>query len=400
MRINRCLVRWAVTLTVCFLAACAPLLAQPPEIDIPESALKAPLTEPYREKIRKWVNYYLDIIRKAENNKQLSNGRVGLVQGYYKYADSTYYQFAYAQIAADKGLTVLKQFSDHARQINLAMALSRMSQVSIQPALEEMVTNQNPALRYCGWQGYYVIRRNVLAQGGEYVTRMLSSLEKAAGAEEVPAAFGEMLRVMDPGSSGASASGGIPADAQVKFVEILVKHWRKRCLQVRAGSAEMPAACGVGVSLLPKLAGAAIAGDKKNKTKLLQMAINMAMAAAQAYQVAEQRIVLANKAEKKDPEAERILRASGMLLVECEAALNALAGTKKRDITDALTDTKVPVPRWAQVQRKLLDWADELKKEGVTAPPFPPPKPPTTAPATAPSPATAPAPSTAPAPVE
>ena len=71
----------------------------------------------------------------------------------------------YAELLARHVPAYLKRIPDPMRQVNVALAASKVDQADNQPSFEAMVVHANPAVRYLGWQGYSEARTLVLGLG-------------------------------------------------------------------------------------------------------------------------------------------------------------------------------------------------------------------------------------------
>jgi len=276
-----------------------------------------------------------------------------------------------AELKATDPLRVLKV-------VNVAMALSRMPQVTIQPALEAMVVHANPAVRLLGWTAYFRTRNRLMSQGEAFAAKMHAALDKAGLTENSPPVLAAMFRMMETGAAPAGVPVAVWQKARAYWLTTLRRNWRRWCGKMAAGEAEMARASEILVRVAQSHAGAAIAGEKDpkklkaRKGPFAQMVYDVAWSASKAYQKAH-----------GDPEGDaRLVAESGALLRDCERALNALAGTEHNFIISALVkgDDR---DRATRVRLAVLRWEDVLKKDyGVTEPEFGKP---TTKPTTAPA---------------
>jgi len=109
-----------------------------------------PLGAQTEAKVAESVKRWADEIDGAANPKALREAREGMTKAYAFYAGKGQ-GFAYAQ-EAWKALSGMLKDAGPAKQINLAMVLSKMPTTSAQPALDAMVAHPNTAVRSSGHQ--------------------------------------------------------------------------------------------------------------------------------------------------------------------------------------------------------------------------------------------------------
>jgi hypothetical protein len=349
---------WVAALVVGLIGILSPARAfgqaagSPPSLNVPDRDLLAT----HIQLIDARIKYWADKIAKGKDDEVVA-AKSGLLQDYAMH-DSIPYRYAFAKEAATI-LTPLLKLEDRNRVTNAAIALSRMQQVTIQPALEAMVVNPNSGVRYLGWKGYNGIRLLLLGQGADYAGKMFASLAKAAADEESPVVLIRVFQTLQfaPGST-ANVTDDVLRDAAGRAAQTLAKAWPKRARQVLAGNVDTMDACTKGLATVQILSEAAGADNKAGLKPLIQMTVDVAYAAARAF----------DDAGASGPVAE----AAAPLLRECEATLNAETKANKNPIEQALNDTKA-TDRGAAVRRAVLSWVDLVKKDyGVSEPSFEP----------------------------
>lgn len=293
--------------------------------------------------------------------------------------------YSYARMAAARLTPLLGKGLDATdplrvlKIVNVAMALSQMPQVTIQPALETMVGHPNPAVRLLGWTAYFKTRNRLMSHGEEFAAKMHASLDKAGLTENSPPVLAAVFRMMDVSTVPASVSGTDWQKARARWLVMLRRNRLRWCSKMIAGEAEMAGALEMLVRVAQSHAGAAIIGETNprkldaKKSPFVQMVYDVAWSASKAYQ----------KAHGEDNA--RLIAQSGALLRDCERAFNALAGTEHSFIINALikgtNEQRATLVRLAVVLR----WWEVLKDRfGVTEPKF---KKPTTKPTTTTAPA-------------
>ena len=382
------------------------------------------------KKIEARIKYWLEQIRTAKDAKTIDEGRRGLIGDYSQAAAGRYASsfslrmvkpattFLTGQIEPTDPLKRLKE-------VNTALAISRMSQKEIQPVLEVMVKHSNPAVRYSGWGSYnansgwggYNAIRNQVLEDPDLTKIMLKSLDKAGGETSlaVMALVHKMLYF--PLVRPASIAAKTWRQGQETAYAIFDRVWRTRCWQVLQGDTEMGYVCGKALPALVRLDAALGKDNEKKRQRVRQMIANLTWCAGQAYDKALQAEKAAEAAAKaagagahrpavpgtppagvpatrpgtpatmpagaaaRLAEAERTARqqakahkqdaaSMAMLLRICEKNLNALEriGRRHTYIQDALTDRRI-VDRGTSVREAVIKWIeDHLDKDRVVIP--------------------------------
>lgn len=344
---------------------------------------------PNEQQMQAYVSYWVGALRDAKADANVLTARVMLVEGYKK-MEANDKGYSYADKAGSAGSDALsKGFGADAlakvKEINLAMALSQMPKVSIQPALEILVASKDPAVRLFGWRGYRAAREKLLLQGPQPWTRMaMTSVGKAAQMETSAPVLDQVFTMLE-------MTGALPNDAtqntkdawnlaQSESLAALTKNWRRWCQQVLAGDEELAGVCASAARAVASHADW-IGPDKAQRAKMLQMIVDMAYCAATGF------IQAKTAGQSGDT--------FGNLMRECENVLNATAKTAKDFIKKPLEDPRVGqnlnwVLLWVVPQtetRGMMAWVDFLKDQGVVEPKVEAPAPtPPTAPAGTPPP--------------
>lgn len=366
---------------VLLIFVCASALAGPPAR--PEPSLNPSQLE---QKIDARIKYWLEAIKSAKATKKIDMVRKGLA-GDFSAAAGGGYAYTYALRVCelvspllsgglDKGDSLKTQ-----KELNIAIAISKMSQLAIRPALKTMASHANPAVRYYAWAGYLNIRKLILVSGSEPAGAMFE-LQSQAQRETSPAVLEAIFRTLNyspqrPEDIPPSAYTQARKSAYATFA----KCWAGRCKQVLDGDGQIAQACIKSAGALMRLDGA-VSADKKARTNLRQMLIDMAWCAGRAYDSAQQSAAKAAQAEadevdektpaekKANPELikyQRIISATATLLVACEKSLGTLKNIPRRPINRALSNRKES-DRGAAVREAVLKWATWLKPDGVVVP--------------------------------
>ena len=331
-------------------------LAQPPGLDIPDSAVARGLGPAQIAQIDKQLGYWRNRIIKATDVDQVTKARSGIKKDYRLHMN-TAYQYPFAGRAAEILTPLLKDTLRpddklmRLKEVNVAVALSEMPQVTIQPALETMVRHKNPAVRYRGWIGYVDTRKLILAQGSNFVPTMLATLRNSAAKETSAPVIGAILEMTDVKPSTGTVPRAVARDAQRQAFEILRANWSRWCKRLLAREPEMAMMLRKGVKAMETLSRS-VAADQAGKGEVLQLLVDLIRYSAQTYDDAGGEGAVAH--------------ANNALLRQGEAALRTISGKTDNRLAKAL-DSK-ETPRGAIVRTAVLDWVTDLKDFGVVAP--------------------------------
>ena len=359
MRKNKLVGVRALAFSASVLVWGAGAFSAPPPLEIPSSG---PLGPQHVRQIENRVKYWAQEIAEATDAKAVTSAGTSARSDYRLYNNPDYqYRFAEstASILGTLVTSGLKQDDKllQLKEVNLAIALSSMPQVTITPGLEEMVSHRSPAVRYLGWEGYRGARWVILAQSQDLERKMFAVLTPAAAKEKSAPVIGAICTMADISSFESPSMRAIPPDtlreAQTRAFGILTTNWGGWCVRVMNGEPEMSKAC---VKAIPgiKTLSAAQAGGKDSKTKALQMVVDLMWSAARAY----------DQADGKG----KIGTENAALLRACEGALAALGGTEKTHIAAALKKDKKVEDRGAAVRSGVWEWINDLQNFGVVEP--------------------------------
>lgn len=346
------------------------LPAAAPALEINQADLDAGAMDTHVKAIAAFVKYWADQLAAGKDEKSILDARNGLIEGYNKY-DKPNYQLVYAR-EASKALVPLLDGGEPnktLKQVNLAIALSRMSAASVQDALTKMISNANPAVRLLACKGYKAARIKILAQTKADIDRMMTTLAERVKKEQSPNVLPDLYQVFRlPAACPAEVPEKIYGEAQKQMAGILGAAWPARCDSIVA-NVEYVQAGRYGVEAWSSL-GQGVT-DKDLRKKILQSIVDMAWHAGRTYETA--------KGGDLDTYAG--------LLLDCEKALNDIKKTQKKNVEGPLADPKKSQEeRSAAVVLGVLKWAEELKEDGVAEPKDEP-----ATPASAPAAASAPA---------
>lgn len=305
-----------------------------------------------------------------------------------------------------------------AKRINVAVIFSRIKQVPVQDALDRMVAHDNPAIRLLGWHGYRGLRVMLLSQGMGHTKQMFAAMRQAAQQERSPVVIAKLLQAatLPPARPGAMEAPvwEFAQQESMRAVEIV---WARLCRRVRAGDRLASDAARSGTAMLQALNQAAPENTEQTKS-IIQMLADMTYCASKAYyewfdhkivvvgqitvapnvmlsggegakvklpgscrteqvapgrysfvvaarQLAELRKAIGPHGTLKVTERREgpneVVEANGLLLRECEKALNAITKQNKSVITDPLKARRIRA-RNAAVRSGALDWEEALEK--------------------------------------
>ena len=406
--------------------ACGPAaLAEGPEITYPASAAESGLQDDHRQQIDAYVKFWTDTLATANTPERIDEARRRLLEGYNKFGSKASEHFyAYAASAAKNGATLLGGKPAPGdpltalKEINFSISVLRMTQTSLQPLAEAMVTHRNAAVRYFGWQVYSSLRNPILAVGGKPADAFFTALTEAPGKETDPYVLSQMMAVfrMPPQPDPTSGINAVAySQAQSKSLAILGRNWTGLCLKVMSVDASASEAATMGLGAL-RLLQAGL-GQEADSKRVLQLVANLTYAAGKAFDRALQmqeaaavaQAALAGTEVDADPaKAEALAKKFGMtveklaaakgdaelavssnssLLTECEAVLNQLTEKGQpgeRRIRRPLGGRGAAADTGAAVMLGVLEWVTELRKSpGIQHPNELLKSPPATAPAPA-----------------
>ncbi|MFP4105478.1 MAG: HEAT repeat domain-containing protein [Phycisphaerae bacterium] len=325
--------------------------SQAPPLDIPDEALNNRLLSAHEEMIRTRIQHYADLMKTAENEEDIFRGRQNIIRDYNLY-QSTAYRFVFAREAAEVLTPLLK--SDPKLQINASIVLANLPQVTIQPALEEMVTHQNPAVRYLGWKGYSLVRSLLLAQGQRYRKTMFDSLTAAAKNEDSPVVLRALMRALRmPQVRPQAVATDVYANALQTSFEIYEGLVDRLCRQTIRLKIDWIESADAGLATLNTYLSI-YDGNQAMRTRAIQLGANLAKCAFIAYQQ--------NEGQGK------VARAAELLLKGVERYINQSIDEERNTISGALDDEDA-ADSVAAVGVALADWLSALQKDhGVKEP--------------------------------
>jgi len=345
---------------------------EPSPISITASNLRNGLSPTDIKQVRAHVEYWISEIAGAERLAGIYSGRDGLLADYNKYGDSIRYKGQFARSTAALVPEAMGKLTKADRlkaqkEVNFALAISSMPELTSIAALDAMVKHDNPAVRFLGWKGFGKIRNNVIRAGGEGVNTLFAALGQRAGNETSPLVATVIVEVLHIKKSELTTNSFKKAfDRNFKLLTAMQKTSVSR---LAAGDASWARPCIAAIGILSD-AAEFYKPDSTISTSILQQLVDMAYAGAKAYQAAEGVGVGAFQCTP--------------LLLQVEKVIGSLSSNKETDIKTPLLDKKKnPTEKISAILRGALEWVDRLEDLGVEMPKFTPKK--------APAPATQPA---------
>ena len=351
---------WACGVCLALLATTA--LAEPP-------ALIGPSGEaPDESAIEQRVAYWITTIGTAESSEQIVDAQEQLARDY-DVLTQPQNRYKYASEVASGALRLLGEpdASDPLRvnrELNIAMAVAAMDQVSIQRALRVLVAHPNEGVRFWGWKGYGKSLAVLLAQGGESAQAVFQDVQEHAANETVPLVWSAIFDMFNlPVSLPDTVSADVWDAAAAKFLAALFQQWDPLCGHVQAGDEASIHTAGKGVAALARLSRFDSNGPAT--TKAMQSLVNMMWAAYKAY----------DQEAEHDPNVD----VAAAVIVACEQSLKGLSGISEEPVKNALTKTSFkvgdqPVRLKSKAQRSpfvgdaVLTWISKLEERGVVKP--------------------------------
>ena len=354
---------------------------QIPTLDIPSIELTAGLSPKSIQQIDDLLNYHAKAIETAEGKRKqdyVLAGRDALIAAYNNYS-SPQFKNALAKRAFEIIAPLLDR-GDKLQKVNVAIALAEMSAASGQANLQKMIAHPNPAVRYLGWQGYSQARMAIMATGSaEPTEKMLADMAKAVKEEKSSLVMRVVFETINFPPSGPQGVSKDKYDrVRREALEVLASNWQNQSNHVRYGDWEMSESFRRATSAIAN-SWDLLSSDPAQRTKYLQMIIDVAWSSAQAYETA-MRVKERASGLTKDDASDKIQH-NTLLLRSCEQALNSITKSNRDFLARTLTDTSIPdrasAPRggWKDPETGqeygVLAWIEELKAEGVTIPKAP-----------------------------
>jgi len=352
--------------------------AEPDPIRIASTNLKRGLVKDDIKQINAHTRYWVSELAAAKTAADIYAAREGILADYNKYATSIRYQVQFARSVAGIVPAAVKKLGTNDRlislkEVNFAIAVSKMTQLTSIPALDALVGNKNPGVRFLAWRGYREVRDQAIRKGGQDARTLFAALQRHAATEPSPLVAAVIVNILHIDKS-AWTTEAFKKAFDLTF-NTLVGMQKACCDRLAGGDADWARPC---IAALPILLSADgfYKPDRKKATLIIQQMVNIAQAAAKAFAIANGQGMAAFQCTP--------------LLQQVEQDIGSLTNDSGRDIRNTLRDKKMSsLEKSKAIPRVMLDWIDRLEELGIKKPVFTPTKAP--APAVTTQPTTKPA---------
>ena len=348
---------------------------EPEPITIPNANLKGVLTKSDVAQIKAHAEYWVATLAGAKTAKTVYDSREGLLADFNKYGpDSLSYKVQFARSTAAVVPAALKKMDRNdkllaLKEVNLAMAVSRIPELPIITATDALVNHKNPGVRFLGWRSYRAISAKAINTGGKDARMLFAALQKHAATEPSPIVAAVIIDVLYIKKSAWENKEFKKAfDRNYKILTTAVQPC---CTRLAAGDTEWGR---VGAAMIPMLkdANEYYKPDSKIAAQILQQLVTVAFAGATAY-------------HKNKAAGSGSLHCIG-LLQQAEQTLCSLTGRTDTNIRKPLFNKKSSTAeKTPAVLLGVHDWIDRLEDLGVKTPVFKPAKAPKPKPAPKPA---------------
>ena len=350
--------------------------AEPKPISIVSANLKLGLTKSDIAQVQEHAKYWVAELAAAKTAAEVYTAREGILADYNKYVTSIRYKVEFARITATIIPPTMGKLDKDDRlislkEINFAIVISEMPQLTAMIAMDAMVRHKNPGVRFLAWRGFRGVRDNAIRTGEQDAKTLSAALARHAATEPSPLVAAVIVDVLHLDKS-TLTSNAFKKAFDLNF-NTLVGMLKTCCDRLAGGDASWAPPC---TAALPILSASAefYKPDSKMATLILQQMINIAHAAARAYAAAGG---VGAGAFQCTP-----------LLHQVEPAIGELTNESSIDIRKPLLDRKMGAKEKSiAILRGVLEWVDRLEERGVKVPVFTPIKTPapTTQPTTKPA---------------
>ena len=335
--------------------------AEPKPINIVSANLKLGLTKSDIAQVQEHSKYWVGVLARAKTAAEVYAAREGILADYNKYATSIRYKVEFARITAAIVPPTMGKLSKDDRlislkEVNLAIIISEMTQLTAIVAMDAMVRHENPGVRFLAWRGFRGVRDDAIRTGGQDARTLSAALARHAATEPSPLVAAVIVDVLHLDKS-TLTSNAFKKAFDLNF-NTLVGMLKTCCDRLAGGDASWARPC---TAALPILSNSAefYQPDSKMATLILQQMVNIAHAAAKAYATAGG---VGSGAFQCTP-----------LLHQIEPAIGELTSDSSTDIRKPLLDRKMsPIEKSKAIRRGVLEWVDRLEERGVKVPVFTP----------------------------
>jgi len=315
------------------------------------------------------VSYWIQQILLGETAAAIVDARRQLLKDYDLFDDATF-QYRYATNTAGRALGVLAGADPNdallpVREINAAMAVANMDQISTAPTLQLLVAHPNPGVRLWGWRGYALILPLITSQGGGADKALMEALDVRLWTETSALVRGAMLDMMTlPETKPEGVSDEAWRKTGQRFLAFVLQHWREHCSHIAAGESLWIESASEGLAALVRLWEYADESQAA-QTDMLQAVVDLMWVCHQAYQ----------GAADDDP----IVALTGSLMLDSEDILKERSGIDETFVKPPLTASRIEVAgekvtlaskadRSLYVADAVYQWLEALAERNVAKP--------------------------------
>ena len=335
--------------------------AEPKPISIVSANLKRGLIKSDIAQIKVHVEYWVAELAAAKTAEVVYKTREGLLADYNKYATSIRYQVEFARSTAAAVPPAVGQLSRNdqlvsLKEINFAIAVSEMTQMTSISALDLLVRHENPGVRFLAWRGYRGVRDPTIRKGGKDANALFAALGRHAATEPSPLVAAVIVDVLYIDKS-VLTTNAFKKAFELSF-NTLVGMLKTCCDRLAGGDGAWARPCIAAIPIL-RAADEFYKPDSKIATLIIQQMVNVAQAAAKAY-------------ASTDGQGRTAFQCTP-LLQQIEAAIGSLAKDSGSEIRKTLLNKKTsPLEKSKAIRRAVLDWIDRLEELGIKEPVFTP----------------------------
>jgi hypothetical protein len=278
----------------------------------------------------------------------------------------------YFAISADMNFAAVCLVSpDPLVQVNAALALARIRQPEIAPALCRMLASSNAAVRYQGIKAYIAIREGLLNQSAEVRERMMAGLLAVAENESGPVVLDALYEALDL-SSIPNVSEQMLRQFRPRARLAATNSLRRSLPVIRHGDAAMAQAVARGARTL--LGASAADMPKNERTELLQVLADLMKNAAVTHQELSKSLLPGIARDRQRDSIELMAQEYANAITELERVIGQIVGRADVPVAEALRQRPMSPEK---VMLAVNDWvgsggeggsAGRLGAEGVHPP--------------------------------
>lgn len=234
-------------------------------------------------------------------------------------------------------------------QVNAALALARIRQSEIAPALDRMLASPNAAVRYQGVKAYGGIREAMLGQSNETRERMMTGLLAVAEKENSPVVLGALYDALDL-SNVPNVSDQVMRQLRPRARLAVTACLKRSVVTIRRGDAAMAQAVTRGARTV--LGDITAEMPKNERTDLLQVLADVLKNASVTHQ--ELFRSLADARDRQRDCMDLMVQEYAAAIMELERVIGQIITRAETPVADALRQRPAPSPE--KVMLAVNDW--------------------------------------------